>query len=238
MIRDIIQNFSHETPPYSKTAAALANAVYFFDLWSWEFDPDKTKTDIFYAPQGETKASYMLLEGNSLYFEDEKPQALPLSFKAGGGFYILLPKDGDAAGLLESLTDDYFTAIRAGSAPARGKLLLPRFSIEEEAVRLENTLKTLDIPFNEMSLTGLLEKTGMVNLAEAVHKAAIKIDEKGTAATTATILTIVVTSPGDDPPQPKKTFNMNCNKPIVFVLYDRTRDEDAQVLFTGMVNQP
>ncbi|MDR1108483.1 MAG: hypothetical protein LBL19_05555 [Spirochaetaceae bacterium] len=225
MIPEIIQNFDPET------VAAIANAIYFFDRWSWEFDPDKTTEDVFYAPEGDTKAFYMLREGDSLYYEDETLQALPLSFKTGGSLYILLPKDGDAPGLLASLTDDYFSAIQAGSVLAQGKLLLPRFSIEGDVMSFRDILETLGIPlFIKGSLPGVIEETAL-QVSDALHKAVIKVDEKGTTAAAVTLLLMDVTSAG--PQEPEKSFEMNCNKPFVFVLYDQ-----GQVVFTGMVNKP
>jgi serpin B len=234
MIQNVIQEFD------PSTLAVLANAIYFFDRWSWEFDPDETETDIFHAPQGETEASYMLREGDDqTYFEDEKLQALPLSFKTGGGLYILLPKDGDAAGLLASLTKDYFLAIQAGSTQAKGKLLLPRFSIKGDSMELKNILITIGIPlFNESSLPDIIKETTRIQLIGAIQKAAIEVDEKGTTAAAVTILPMATSSGPGEPEPPKKPFEMNCNKPFVFILYDYTQDGGSQVLFTGMVNQP
>jgi serpin B len=227
MIPEIIREFA------PRTVAAIANAIYFFDRWKGEFAPDRTKEDVFYAPQGETKAFYMLREGNNfIYYEDEILQALPLEFNNGSNMYILLPRDGDAMGLLGALTDDYFSAIRAGSVLAKGKLLLPRFSIEGDVMSFKDILKTLGVPlFNAGSLTGLIEEKMPLQLSDALHKAVIKVDEKGTTAAAATLLLIDVTSAG--PQEPEKVFEMNCNKPFVFVLYDR-----GQVVFTGMVNKP
>jgi serpin B len=232
MIKNIIEEFDPET------LAVLANAIYFFDRWSWEFDPDKTSPDTFYASgERETEAFYMLREGDSqTYFEDKKLQAMPLDFTTGGGLYILLPKDGDAAGLLASLTGDYFLAIQTGSTPAGGKLLLPRFSIEGDVMRLKDILMTMGVPlFNNNSLTGLIQETD-VQLFDAIHKAVIKVDEKGTTAAAVTIFSLDASSAG--PPPPAKPFEMICNKPFVFILYDYTHDGGKQVLFTGMVNQP
>jgi serine protease inhibitor len=225
MISEIIQEFDPET------IAAIANAIYFFDRWNWEFDPDETNEDVFHAPEGETRAFYMLREGNELfYYEDETLQALPLSFQTGGDLYILLPKDGDAAGLLASLTDDYFSAIQAGLVLAKGKLLLPRFSIEGDVMSFKSILKTLGVPlFNADSLTGLIEEMPL-QVSDALHKAVIKVDEKGTTAAAVTLLP-GATSAG--PQEPEAVFAMNCNKPFVFVLYDQ-----SQVVFTGMVNKP
>jgi serpin B len=213
------------------TAAAAANAVYFFDRWGWEFKPEETKEDVFHAPEGETRAFYMLREGNELiYYEDETLQALPLNFKTGGGMYILLPKDGDAAGLLAAMTDDYFSGIQAGSVLSKGKLLLPRFSIDGEVVPLGNILKALGVSlFDEGSLPGVIEETAL-QLSEVLHKAVIRVDEKGTTAAAATVLPMAGSA---GPQEPEKVFEMNCNTPFVFILHDR-----GQVIFTGMVNRP
>jgi serpin B len=226
MIPEIIQKFD------LGTAAAIANAIYFFDRWDGEFDPDKTREDVFHAPHGETMASYMLREGEGFsYYEDETLQALPLSFLTGGDLYILLPKDGDAARLLASLTDKDFNAIQAGSVRAKGKLLLPRFSIEGDVMSFKDILKTLGVPlFAEGSLTGLIEEMPL-QLSDALHKAVIAVDEKGTTAAAVTLLVADVGWAG--PQEPEKVFEMNCNKPFVFVLYDQ-----GQVVFTGMVNKP
>jgi serpin B len=178
----------------------------------------------------------MLREGNELiYYEDENLQAMPLSFTSGSGMYILLPKDGDAAGLLASLTNAYFSQIGAGSGLAKGKLLLPRFSVEEEVMSLTDVLISLGIPlFEGGSLPGVIQEAEL-QLSAALQKAVITVDEKGTTAAAVTLLPMA-TSVG--PREPEKTFEMICNKPFVFVLYDRTYNGPAQVLFTGMVNTP
>jgi serpin B len=93
-----------------------------------------------------------------------------------------------------------------------------------------NTLKTLGVPlFNKGSLTGVIEETAL-QLSDALQKAVVKVDEKGTTAAAVTILPMA-TSAG--PQEPEKVFEMNCNKPFVFILYDQ-----GQVVFTGMVNKP
>jgi serine protease inhibitor len=65
----------------------------------------------------------------------------------------------------------------------------------------------------------------------------IKVDEKGTTAVAVTIFSMDATSAGPDE-LPKVPFEMICNKPFVFILYDYTHDGGMQVLFTGMVNRP
>ena len=233
LISNIIQEFDPDT------IAAIANAIYFSDRWDREFNPENTAEDIFHSPAGDTTAFFMLREGdNQTYYEDNKVQAMPLRFKTGGGMYIILPKDGDATGLLSSMTSEYFDEIQKDSIYATGKLLLPRFSIESDVMELKDTLTALGVPlFDEVAapLTGgLIEENIPVWLSSAVHKAVIEVDEKGTTAAAVTVMGAA----GACMPEPTEPFEMNCNKPFVFVLYSHTYDGGSQILFTGIVNQP
>lgn len=233
LITDIVQEFD------PNTVAAIANAIYFSDRWEWEFDPERTAPDVFHTPGGELNASFMLREGDDqTYYEDDKVQAMPLRFLSGGALYILLPKDGDAVGLLEEMDDAYFRQIQSDAAQATGKLLLPRFKIDSGIIALKDALESLGVPlFDEASapLTGgLLEGEKPVWLSDAVQKAMIEVDETGTTAAAVTVMMAA----GASMPLPTEPFEMICDKPFVFILCDRTYDGGNQVLFTGVVNQP
>ena len=233
LITDIIQEFDPQT------VAVMANAIYFSDRWSWEFDPEQTVEDVFYSPDGESEAFYMLREGDNLvYYEDARVQAITLWFKTGGSMCIILPKDNDATGLLTSMTNAYFREIKNDAIFATGKLLLPRFSFESGVMQLDDALKLLGVPlFDEKAapLTGgLIEEDVPVWLSGALQKAVIEVDEKGTTAAAVTIMPAA----GAGMPIPTEPFEMNCNRPFVFVLCSRTYDGGEQVLFTGAVNKP
>ena len=226
------------------TVAALANAIYFSDRWSREFKPESTKQDVFHSPAGDTTAFYMLREGDQLtYYEDNKVQAMPLQFVNGGGLYIILPKSGSgatnyAADFLASMTNNYFGEIQSNSISATGKLLLPRFSIENDIKGLKEALIALGVPlFDPITapLTGGLIESGIpLFLSDAMQKAVIKVDEKGTTAAAVTVLGVATTGM----PVPTEPFEMVCNRPFVFILYEHTSDGGSQILFTGIVNQP
>jgi serpin B len=229
LIKDIITEFDPQT------VMAIANAIYFSDRWRWEFDPDKTKEDIFHAPDGDGKAFFMRREGiDQIYYEDDKIQAMPLWFINGGGMYIFLPRDGDAAALLSSMTNEYFMEIQGGADLAEGKLLLPRFSIENNIGGLKAALVSLGIPlFDGAPLNSLIEEAPL-SLTSAMQKALIKVDEKGTTAAAVTVME-GATSIG---PQPNVPFEMICDRPFVFILFGDTYDGGNQILFTGIVNRP
>ncbi|MFP3155183.1 hypothetical protein LQZ18_12320 [Lachnospiraceae bacterium ZAX-1] len=240
LITDIVQKFA------PNTVVAIASALYFSDRWEWEFSPDETKEDIFYTPigesagTGEVKAFYMKRDSDDqVYYEDDKVQAMPLDFATGGGMYIILPKDGDATGLLSTMTSAYFNEIKDNSIYTTGKLLLPRFSIESDVMELKDTLTALGVPLFDESAApltgGLIEESLPVFISSAVHKAVIEVDEKGT---TAAAVTVMEADAGSAMPKPTDPFEMNCNKPFVFVLYGNTYDGGDQILFTGIVNRP
>ena len=227
LIKNIIQEFAPDA------VAAIANAIYFSDRWEREFKADQTEKDTFHGVDGDTEAQFMLREGNSqIYYEDNELQAMPLSFQTGGGLYVLLPRNGDANALLSSMDPAYFERIQNGAAPATGKLLLPRFKIDSGGMKLIDVLAALGVPLVDprlAPLTGLIEESP-VYISDAVQKAVIEVDEKGTTATAVTVMTMRAAS---TMPQPTKPFSMVCDKPFAFVLYG----SGGQILFTGVVNQ-
>jgi serpin B len=233
LIKEVVSKFD------PLTVAAIANAIYFSDRWAREFDPSKTKEDSFYSPVGEETANFMLREGGGQsYYEDDAVQAMPLRFASGGGLCIILPKDGNANGLLSTMTTEYFDDIRVNAENATGKLLLlPRFSIDSGVMPLDSVLTALGITLFEDSaplIDGLIEESSHVWLSVAVQRAYIKVDEKGTTAVTVTVMPAVDIA-GPAVIEPEVPFYIKCNKPFVFVLYADTGGVTVP-LFTGVVN--
>ena len=232
LIPEIIKEFD------PATKAAIANAIYFSDRWKNEFRPEDTTVDVFHAPSGDVRAPFMTHSGDVLpYYEDDNLQAVQLPFATEGGLAILLPKDSDADGLLRGLTEERFSEIVEGASHRGGTLRLPRFDIESGVMNLNSSLEALGVPLLDGSnpaITELLENPDPLFISQALQSATIKVDEKGTTAAAVTIMAMEATGAYD----PGVPFEMTCDSPFVFVLYGRTYDAGAQVLFTGTVNQP
>ena len=231
----LIDSVIQELDP--NAVAVLANAIYFSDGWVKEFNEDNTQQGVFHAPDGESEAFFMYRGGEQRYYEDEQVQLVPLYFKNGGGLYVLLPKDGNALGLLNDLSADKFATLCSGTSFRPGTLLLPRFSLETD-MALKDALVALGVPlFEGAPLTGgLIEGSDPVWISAVTQKAVIEVEEKGTTAAAVTVITAptaAAPNPESEPP-----FMMNCNRPFVFVLCGDTYDGGAQVLFTGIVNNP
>ena len=107
---------------------------------------------------------------------------------------------------------------------------MPRFKIDSGAMRLVDTLAALGMPLVDLNLaplTGLVKETPAF-ISDAVQKAVIEVDEKGTTAAAMTVMMMC----GSAMPQPTKPFSMVCDKPFAFILYGN----GGQILFTGVVN--
>jgi len=220
------------------TKAAIANAIYFSDIWESKFTPEETTEGDFNAPSGKSRAFYMLRNGlMSGYYEDERAQAISLKFMQGGGMCVILPREGvGAEDLYAAMTSAEFNKIRQGSVLAEGKLLLPRFSIDNKVAGLMESLEALGVPlFDDLNppISGLIAEYPLFVNAVA-QKAVIKVDEKGTTAAAVTVMGMA----GTGIPQPQKVFEMVCDRPFIFILTDRTFDGGDQILFTGIVNKP
>ncbi len=229
LITDIIKEIPEDT------IVALANAIYFSDRWAVEFDEKQTQDMTFHGVEKDVTVPFMLREGDAIpYYEDETLQAINLSFKTGSGMYILLPKNGDADTLIDTMDAERFVQIVEDTAPSTGKLLLPRFSLTSD-FKLNDALKELGVPLLDPTnpgLTGLVEQTDAF-ISASLHKATINVDEKGTTAAAVTVELMEPTSM----PLPTEPFSMVCDKPFVFILYRWTSEGGEQALFTGVVNQ-
>ena len=238
LISDIVDGFDPDT------VAAIVNAICYKGKWEREFDRGKTTEGVFHSPGNDENAYFMLLEGDNLpYYEDAKAQAMPLRINSGGGMFIFLPKSGDAAEFLSGMTYDYYKEITRGCTRESGKLLLPRFKIENDIKDLDVPLTGLGVPLFDAAAApltgGLIEEDLPVWLGAASQKVFIEADEEGLTAAAVTRITVA----GAALIVPTEPFEMICDRPFAFVLYDNTRyagtyDSGGQVLFTGVVNRP
>lgn len=232
LIDDVIQGISPEI------ISVLVNAIYFSDNWVTEFNPDRTRLDMFTTPSGSVETYFMIQEWDSdegvPFFENDELQAITLPYVSGGGMTIILPRNGDANELFNRLDKDFFNMIKNQSVEMGGTLKLPSFSFENELDDLAGVLIKMGLPLFDTSgpLTGLAYTTLPVFISDAVHVALIEVNEEGATAAAFTAFHLIETSVG--PP----TFFMNCNSPFIFIIHKELYGSIPQILFTGVVNDP
>ena len=198
----------------------MVNTVYFNDEWEKTFNKTNTSIQPFYSlDSSEPDEVYMMRKTDTgiLYYEDDKMQSIKLLYCNGDYLRIFLPrKEIDFATFLQNLK---VSDLDVKYAPQYVSVNVPRFEI--------------DHTFNTAEMTELFNKLGVINLfkrcntdfeklgrgekilAELLHRANIKVDEKGTEASAASF--IVVDMVGKDIDEP---IIFKADHPFVFMIND------------------
>jgi serpin B len=172
------------------------------------------------------------------YVETEDYQAVMLPYKEyESSMIVFLPKEGKNIELTSQLYQQIFDEMTAQTLAAQKgltvRLSLPKMELSTE-IRLVDTLKTLGMTdafdpgladFSRMSSTALQDQ---LHIANVLHKAVLKVDEKGTEAAAATSVEMGVTS------MPMSDVSMMVNRPFTVILADAT----GAVIFMGNVLDP
>ena len=231
-IRDIV------TPPIDPlTVMFLINAVYFNGPWTYEFDPGKTRDDLFRLEDGSTAPMRLMEMSAELpYAREVDVEVVELPY-AGGAYAmtLLLPSpDVQVDDLLASLDDARWTELVNHLAERSATVFLPRFRLEYEKV-LNDALRALGM--NDAFLPGAADFTGIYRDALAVQlhvssvkqKTFVEVTEEGTEAAAATSVEVGVTCAGCGPP------TVRLDRPFVFLIRERL---SGAILFAGVLRTP
>jgi len=227
------------------TRLVLANAVYFKGAWEDPFDKEMTKEEPFRLADGkEAKAPLMHTFRYDGYFGGKGFQALDVEYKGGGfSMLVLLPGKPDGLPALEAtLSAIEISRITAKLKKQSVEVFLPRFKMEPPAADLCKALSDLGMPdaFSaaKADFSGINGKkpgdSTALHIAAVLHKAFVDVDEEGTEAAAATIVSME--TPKDDPgepPPPPPVFR--ADRPFLFFIRDRST---GTVLFMGRVANP
>ncbi len=211
----------------------LINAIYFDGNWTYQFDKEGTKDEIFYLPGGSTKECKMMnIEEEFKYFGDSILQAIDVPY--GNGNYsmtVILPREGkDIDLLIAGLTQEKWDEWMNSFSEQTLTLFLPKIKLEYE---IKNTLKKalsdlgMDIAFDpyRANFTGMYEP-GEIYIDRVIHKTFLKVDEEGTEAAAATVVAVGLTSVG---------LTMYVNRPFLFAIRE---NHSGTILFIGKIIDP
>ena len=229
-------------PPRSlnaDTRLVIVNAIYFLADWAQQFEKAATSDAEFFVDGKQAKrVPTMHAQGTFKHAKGEGAALLELPYKGdSASLYILLPDKRDGLAELERSLPAKLKALQSKLASERVAVALPRFTIDpSEPLRLAKPLQALGIKQafdrEHADLTGiaaLTDQKDRLYLGEVVHKAFVKVDEKGTEAAAAT----AIAAPGGGPP-PKAT-PFSADHPFLFLIVDRS---SGLILFVGRVVEP
>ncbi len=213
------------------TRLVLTNAVYFKASWLSRFDDAETK-DGGFTPLGGGETTLPMMRQTTYlnYTEGAGYQAVRLPYKGGAAdMLVILPDGGRFDSVEERLDTSFFGEVRHGLESRFVWLTIPRFDLEAD-LDLKKLLERMGLtaPF-EPDAADFSGITGGKDpyISEALHRANITVDEKGTEAA-ATLLAMAQSAV-------PRAIEMNVDRPFVFAIVER---ETGAILFLGRVTNP
>lgn len=212
------------------TRLVLANAVYFKASWSSRFDESHTKDGPFTPLDGGETTIPMMHQTTYLdYADGDGYQAVRLPYKGeAADMLVILPDEGRFETVEERLNSGFLGEVDRSLDTKYVSLTMPRFDFETD-LDLKERLKAMGMtrPFDAADFSGI---TGAKDLyiSDALHRANITVDEKGTEAAAATVLVMAESS------TPQVT-EMTMDRPFIFAIVER---DTGTILFLGRMTNP
>ncbi len=216
----------------------LINAIYFKGVWTYEFDKDQTRDDLFNLIDGSQKTVPMMVQARDFsYYACDQFQAIDLPY--GDELFsmmIILPNPQiNVNDFLATLSTENWNLWSASLSLVKGTLYFPRFKLEYEKL-LNEVLKSLGMAIafdpDQADLTRMFEKVGGMNLYidKVKHKSFVEVNEEGTEAAAVTSVEVGVTSVG-----PGSPFVMRVDRPFIFAIRE---NHSGTILFIGKIVDP
>jgi serpin B len=232
-IEEIVQ------PPLdAQTIMFLINAIYFNGKWTNQFDPKRTKQDVFYTTDSaEVDCQMMRIKEDFIYFENDGMQIIDLPYgQKKFSMTIVLPrKIGGLDSILTSLSGEKWQQWVDKMSKQEVRLFLPKFKMDYK-IKLNQVLIELGMPAafdpDRSNFAGInKEYAEKIYIDQVLHKTFLEVDEKGTeaAAVTSARMTVTSTYP------PKEPVIMRIDHPFLFAIRER---QTGNVLFIGKIGNP
>ena len=214
----------------SKTVQVLANAIFFKGKWVTQFDPKRTRDQLFHlADDSRIQVPMMHTELRCGYAMEKGITLIELPYKGDElSMVVILPKFPDGIPALEKQMNAETLARWLGMLKDRGSLevSLPRFRLETR-YELPDHLQALGMidAFGDADFTGMAPGSHEP-IVHVSHKAFVEVNEEGTEAAAATA---VVRATSSFPPP------FVAEHPFLFLIRDV---KHGTILFVGRVMNP
>ena len=219
------------------TRLVIVNAIYFLADWQQPFDKAATSDQPFHGvgkkvPTMHGRFHLQLARGDGAAL-------LELPYKeASAAMYILLPEKKDGLADVERKLSATLKALQMKLASAEVMVALPKFTIDpSQPIELSKELAALGMTdaFDQTKadFTGIANPTDpkdRLAISAVLHKAFVKVDEKGTEAAAATAIAVAT---GAAPVAPPEKFI--ADHPFLFLIVDKAT---GLILFIGRVVDP
>ena len=215
MIKNITNKISPEDMMF------ILNAVMFDAVWDEPYADGAASNGTFTSVTGEQRRVIMMPSGEDVYLEDDSATGFMKDYKDGKyAFAALLPNENvNINDYVESLTGERISAILRSAQNERVSVKIPKFTCEFN-ISLKDVLSEMGIKLafdKEKADFSKMAKSSMGNIfiGDALHKAFITVDERGTKAGAATIFKGGASAP------PTKIREVFLERPFVYMIIDK-----------------
>ncbi|MEJ2307627.1 MAG: serpin family protein, partial [candidate division WOR-3 bacterium] len=225
-IKDILKNVHPLAVMY------LVNAIYFNGTWTYQFDEEDTKEDVFYLRGDRTKECEMMeVKSQFKYCEDSNAQAIDIPY--GNDNYsmtVILPGYGkDIEEFVAGLTQEKWNEWMGSFYEDSVNLFLPKLKLEYKAGDILKKV-LIDMGMGVAFDEGLADFTEMYSpgdifINKVIHKTFLEVDEEGTEAAAATVVEIIESSIPEHP-------TVYLNRPFVFAIRE---NYSGSILFLSLL---
>ncbi len=224
----------------ARTRLVLVNAIYFLGDWAEPFDPSMTRRAAFHTSKAEKKDVPTMHHGGARrYARRGGVSVVELPYKGGSlSMVVVLPDRVDGLAAVEkSLDPAALDRLLASTQNQQVLVTIPKFEIEPASLALEEHLQAMGmgLAFQEgkADLTGMADPPDPLErlfIGAALHKAFIRVNEKGTEAAAATAV-IMEEGTGAAP----KLVEFTADHPFLLFIRDTA---SGLILFMGRVADP
>jgi serpin B len=209
---------------------ALTNAIYFKVKWLFQFDEERTAEGQFSLLNGSKVTVPMMHKTDHFdYAEGNGYQAVELLYRIQKmSMVILLPEEDNFQEFENSLDYSQLQEIIDNLEHREVILSMPKFNFDAQ-LDLTQTLSEMGMPIafsGGADLSGIAEGGGYID--GVYHNAFIAVDEKGTEAGAASVVTIAGAVIGGP-------VEFTVDRPFIFLIRDI---ETGTILFLGRVLDP
>ncbi|XP_037280105.2 iripin-8 [Rhipicephalus microplus] len=214
----------------------ILNAVYFKGTWVTKFDAADTMNQPFFnmgTSEVSRPAMYLATRLPHTTIDGLNASAVEIPYNGGKfGMVVLLPdnltglqavRNGLSAAVIEALSDSMYSK--------NVVLRLPKFEMSQryDLVPAMEALG-LHVVFERSADFGRIVDGERVHISDAVHEAAIEVNEEGTVAAAVTGLFVRPTAPLPEPPPP---ILFTVDHPFLYYIMEK---DNNRILFVGEVH--
>jgi len=215
------------------TKLALVSAIFFKGEWVQPFEEKKGLRFHESFNDDGVKMPFMSKIDTMNYYDGEDYSVIQIPYKGGRfSFYIVLPADeGEVLSALKQPYKKELIVNRDKMKATMVNLIMPKFRITT-AQLMKNWLKEMGMEkVFESRLANLNGISGSrLYVSEVIHKAFIQVNEKGTEAGAATVVSL--NQYRSEAPRGKKIV---VNRPFIFLIQD---DLTGVSVFEGIFRKP